>query len=99
MGKRRTIEDWKLILAQFHASELTIIEFCKQHKLTVSNFYKWRKHIEQLDTRNIDLSAKLSSASDDWQAITVNSQLANAKQWDIELTLPGGVMLNMRATS
>ena len=99
MGKQRTIEDWQLILAQFQVSGLSVAQFCKQHKLASSNFYKWRKRVEQLATTDITSQVAVSNSTDNWQAITFDTQVANTQQWDIELTLPGGVTLNMRATT
>jgi hypothetical protein len=100
MGKQRTIEDWLSILSQFQASGLTITEFCKQHKLTLSNFYKWRKRVDGLPTSDLNPTSKpLEPMNNNWQAITLDNKPTIAKQWDIELTLPGGVVLNMRATS
>ncbi|AWB66266.1 IS66 family insertion sequence hypothetical protein [Saccharobesus litoralis] len=99
MGKQRTIEDWQLIFSQFHASGLTVTQFCKQHKLTISNFYKWRKRIEPLPATNSENDIEFSASTDHWQAISVNHHSTDTKQWNIELTLPGGVVLNMRATS
>ena len=40
--KQRTLGDWQTLIEQQQASGLPIVVFCKQNKLTTSNFYKYR---------------------------------------------------------
>lgn len=44
--KRRTLDDWRQLIEQQQASNLPIVVFCKQHKLTTSNFYKYRTKLQ-----------------------------------------------------
>lgn len=99
MSKRRTPDDWQQIFQQFHDSELTVTAFCQQHKLTLSNFYHWRKKITTLPSTQSVIASKVSGGSDNWQAIQLPKIGSPDTSWDIELQLPGGVTLNMRATS
>ena len=40
---------WRTVLATWRSSGLTITAFCRSHAITVSNFYRWRNILEQLD--------------------------------------------------
>ena len=71
------------------ASELTVSEFCAQHALTVSNFYLWRKKLSD--------DSQPFAQQDNWLAFDMpasgNQSIDSA--WEIELVLPGGVVLRM----
>ena len=43
MGKVKSQEKWQQILADQKASGLTIVDYCRQHQLSTSNFYTRRK--------------------------------------------------------
>jgi putative transposase len=45
--KRRTLNDWRGLIEQQQASGLSIVGFCKQQKLTTSNFYKYRTRLQE----------------------------------------------------
>jgi len=40
---------WRTVLATWRSSGLTITAYCRAHAITVSNFYRWRNILEQLD--------------------------------------------------
>jgi transposase-like protein len=92
MTSRRTPNDWQTIIDQYQASGLKASEFCRQNNITASNFYVWRKKLleeptsEQSDTQS-------SVDSDNWHLMTPTQE---SQQWDLELSLPGGVTLRMR---
>mgnify|MGYP000309264934 FL=1 len=87
--KRRTREQWQELVDKQAESELSVSEFCTHHDLTVSNFYLWRKKLSD-DSQSL-------APQDNWLAFDMP---ASAKQnagstWEIELALPGGVVLRM----
>lgn len=43
--KRRTLDDWRQLIELQQQSNLTIVDFCKQNKLTLSSFYKFRQRL------------------------------------------------------
>jgi hypothetical protein len=45
--KQRTLGDWQTLIEQQQASGLPIVVFCKQNKLTTSNFYKHRAKLQE----------------------------------------------------
>lgn len=92
MTSRRTPDDWRNIIDQYHASGLKVSEFCRQNNITPSNFYLWRKKLftEPTDAQEHDSNFQ---TADNWQLINPQQE---TNSWDIELTLPGGVTLRMR---
>lgn len=86
-NKRRTSQEWQQIIEAQQASDLTIAEFCLQHLLNPSTFYLQRKKITELS---------LPPSNSDW--LPFENQVQHQKvsrQWQIELKLPNGVVLNM----
>ena len=86
MKTRRTADDWQAILNQFADSGLSVKQFCLRENLAQSNFYLWRKRLQ--DAPSISLTQDT-----DWQLLTTAQ---SEPAWDIELALPGGVTLRMR---
>ena len=87
--KRRTREQWQVMVDKQAESELSVSEFCAQHALTVSNFYLWRKKLHD--------DSQPFAKQDNWLAFDMPaSGNQNAgPTWEIELALPGGVVLRM----
>lgn len=80
----RSAHQWREILDRFASSGLTQEQFCAREGLALSTFYSWR--------------AKLSTASAlprlaDFVEVTPT---CSSSSFDIELALPGGVVLRMR---
>lgn len=42
LGNRRTQAQWSQLLKGFAGSELNVAQYCAQHGVSVSNFYRWR---------------------------------------------------------
>ena len=87
--KRRTREQWQELIDKQAAGELTVSEFCAQHALTVSNFYLWRKKLSD-DSQSL-------TQTDNWLAFDMpaSADKEPGAAWEIELALPGGVVLRM----
>lgn len=87
--KRRTREQWQALIDEQAESELSVSEFCAQYDLTVSNFYLWRKKLSN-DSQSL-------MQPDNWLAfdIPASAEKEPGGAWEIELALPGGVVLRM----
>ncbi|WP_340679612.1 IS66 family insertion sequence element accessory protein TnpB [Paraglaciecola sp.] len=86
-NKRRTPQEWQHIIEAQQASDFTIAEFCQQHALNPSTFYLQRKKLAALS---------LPPSNSDW--LPFENQVHHeqvSRQWQIVLTLPNGVVLNM----
>ncbi|MEQ3659281.1 MAG: IS66 family insertion sequence element accessory protein TnpB [Glaciecola sp.] len=86
---RRSAEEWQHLIDAQQASDITIAEFCHALKINQSSFYLQRKK------RN-EMALPLPQRNNDWLPIdAVVPDLPDTKQWQIELRLPNGVVLNM----
>ncbi|MGL1959097.1 MAG: transposase [Colwellia sp.] len=92
----RTPEQWQQIFAQHAASGLQITAFCKQQNLNPSSFYAWRKRLENylLCASVADKAKSIENNPPDWVDI-IPEKIAVSSCWDIELSLPNGVVLRM----
>ena len=92
---RRSQAQWRKIFAQFEASSLTAAAFCKQQGIAYGSFMRWQQRFAIPTCREAQASA------DDWLPIQVATDAKDdsptTQGWDIELALPGGVQLRMRA--
>ncbi|MEG3768847.1 IS66 family insertion sequence element accessory protein TnpA [Alteromonas sp. 14N.309.X.WAT.G.H12] len=84
---RRSPQKWQQLIDAQEASDMTIAQFCHTHHINQSTFYLQRKKRKDL---------LLPQTTEQWLPIdTVASHRADNRQWQIELTLPNGVVLNM----
>ena len=94
---QRTAQQWQAIIEQHALSGLQVTAFCKQQKLTPSNFYTWRKRLASQaasPSNNSNNSVTHDVHQDDWLGIMPEPSAAT-QPWDIELALPNGVVLRM----
>tara|TARA_R110002167_G_scaffold178598_6_gene378356 strand:+ start:5964 stop:6236 length:273 start_codon:yes stop_codon:yes gene_type:complete len=88
---RRSADEWQHIIDTQKASDMTIAEFCHAHQITQSTFYLQRKK-----RRDIALPQR----NNQWLPIdTVMPTMPDNRQWQIELRLPNGAVLNMSTDS
>ena len=84
---RRSPQEWQQLIDAQETSDMTIAQFCHARNTNQSTFYLQRK-------KRLDLS--LPQTSPQWLPIdTMTSRQADTRKWQIELTLPNGVVLNM----
>lgn len=80
----RSAEQWRTILEGQASSGLSIGDYCHQQGISVSGFYGWKKKL-----------APIEASTDDWIALAGSTE-RNTTSWDMELSLPGGVVLRIR---
>lgn len=92
---RRSHAQWREIFKRFEASNLSATAFCKKQGIAYGSFIRWRQRVDAPTPHTAQVSA------DDWLPIQLaadaESDSVTARGWDIELALPGGVQLRMRA--
>ncbi len=88
---KRTKEQWQTLLAEQADSGLTISKFCEQKQITKSAFYQWRK---RLAGSQQDVDNPL-----DWLSLPLSERGERTDGWQIELTLPKGIILRMNQNS
>lgn len=84
---RRSAEEWKHLIDTQQASDMRVAQFCLAHRFNQSNFYLQRKKRSEIP---------LTQANSQWLPIdAVMPSMPDTKQWQIELPLPNGVVLNI----
>lgn len=90
---RRTEAEWRAIVERFEKSGLSVSAFCRRAKLPRNSFLKWRRHLAD--------SPSPTPAFVEWIAPTGAAkpevEEAPARSAELELSLPGGVVLRWRA--
>ncbi|QIB67314.1 IS66 family insertion sequence element accessory protein TnpA [Kineobactrum salinum] len=90
---RRSAAQWREIVQQFIDRGLSATAFCKHNEIAYGTFVRWR---HKLSLQEEALPPDKTSA--DWLPIDLTDPVDGAKRtWEIELELPGGVQLRMRA--
>lgn len=83
---RRTAKQWRAILRRFDKSGLGPTEFCRQQKLSLPVFHRWRR--KQLADDNAPGFVELQTP--------VTPQKLELP-WKLELDLPGGGRLRIQS--
>jgi hypothetical protein len=84
---RRSPDEWQHIIDMQEASDMTVAEFCHAHQINQSTFYLQRKKRSEMG---------LPQRNSQWLPIdAVMPTMPDTRQWQIELRLPNGVVLNM----
>jgi hypothetical protein len=88
---RRTEAEWRAILERFEKSELSVSAFCRGAKLSRGSFLQWRRRLAQGTSR--------APAFVEWIAPPAAAEVepAPARGAELELSLPGGVVLRWKA--
>ena len=84
---KRSPQQWQQVIEAQRSSGMTIVQFCKAHKINPSTFYAYRKKCNDMPALE---------ATSQWLPLdTILPEVPDTKQWQIELRLPNGVVLNM----
>lgn len=86
---RRTPQQWQQLISDWQHSGQTVAEFCQSQHVTASNFYLWRKRLDP-DVTEATLSPWIALSS------PAGTDVVNGNDWQLELSLPGGVILRMK---
>ena len=86
---RRSEAEWREILRRCDASGLSTREFCEREKLSLSTLQRWRAR------------CRAASAAPFVELIpggpAVEEPSSISRDWSVELELPGGLRLRLRA--
>tara|TARA_R110000744_G_scaffold314864_1_gene421882 strand:- start:2018 stop:2293 length:276 start_codon:yes stop_codon:yes gene_type:complete len=86
---RRTRQQWQQLIHEQPDSGLTINDYCQQQHITLSGFYQWRKKLT---------AAPENENTADWISLPPVDIPGHGEDWQIELVLPGGVVLRMNSS-
>ena len=85
-SQRRTIEQWRELVAQQQASGLSIDAFCNREGLASSTFFAWRRKVEMPD---LPPFVELTHAA-------ISTDQPRESNGSLELLLPCGVIVPVR---
>jgi len=72
MRKTRSLEQWRSIIEEQQASDLTITEFCQQHALSKTTFYAARSKLNASSSRFVQAKVtKHAAPTEQQQPITL----------------------------
>ena len=87
--KRLSKNQWQALITEQQNSSATQAEFCRSKGLCLATFYNWKKKLGNND-KPADRKAP------EFIELPVTSEPLSRQAWDIELELPGNVILRMR---
>jgi hypothetical protein len=80
-------------MARFSESGLTATAFCESNDLAYGTFIRWRHKL----SKSVE-APEQETPSADWLPVCLGGMNDEQERaWEIELMLPGGVQLRMRA--
>ncbi|BBP45452.1 hypothetical protein THMIRHAS_08250 [Thiosulfatimonas sediminis] len=91
--KRRTADQWQVLVDQQHHSGLSARQFCQQQKVGYASFCNWRKRLSEKPDESDDSASSESSFLD--LSSVINDSRASDSGWNIVLSLGNGVELRL----
>ena len=82
--KYRSESEWRNLIEEQEDSSKSMTQFCEEHGIASSNYYKWRRRLFGQSSKNSRSFKKLEPAS----AFALSSS-------KIELELPAGIKLSI----
>ena len=87
--KRLTKQQWQDLISEQQSSTMNQSEFCRSKGLCPATFYNWKRKLNSNKQNTAETSPQ-------WVELPVVGQPALQQTWDIELQLPGNIILRMR---
>lgn len=88
-AKRLSKQQWQAIITEQQKSGMTQSDFCRSKGLGLATFYNWKRKLNSVENTATETSPQ-------WVELPVVNQPSPQQAWDIELELPGNVILRMR---
>jgi hypothetical protein len=81
---RRSEAEWTEILSRFAASDLTVREFCRRERVSLSSFQRWRSRLGSV------------SPAEFVELVPTTAVAEPMPAWSLDIALPNGVQLRFR---
>jgi len=81
---RRSEAEWSEILGRFAASDLTVREFCRRERLSLSSFQRWRSRLGG------------ARPAEFVELVPTTTVVEPIPAWSLDFALPNGVQLRFR---
>lgn len=88
MGKYRKKHEWAAVFEEQQRSGLSIIEFCKQHAISTTNFYKVRANIRGKTSGKPAFIKATITKDNDNPNVTSTSQVLRLTTKHAQIILP-----------
>ena len=94
-SNRGSAAEWHNLIGQQQESGVSQKAFCELNDICLSTFSLWKRKLTQPD---VTPPSQQSVADPEWIELSANldSVVPEQSKWDMELELPGGVILRMR---
>ena len=94
-SNRRSAAEWRNLIGQQQESGVSQKAFCKLNDICLSTFSLWKRKLTQPD---VTPPSQQSVAAPEWVELPPNldSAVPEQSKRDLELELPGGVILRIR---
>ena len=89
MGKRRTNQEWQMLIEQSESSSLSILAFCKLNELNPSTFYAKRQQLNKTDVSLGFVRAEVVEKTTRYQTQSATAHMTLLIN-DVELSIPQG---------
>jgi hypothetical protein len=90
---RRGQREWRLLLAKFIASGLSVQAFCQSEGFSAASFYRWRDRLgDVVDRGDVVVRENAASFVDLGE---LNSQISPRPRLDLKLDLGDGLVLHL----
>ena len=86
--KRLSKEQWQRLIEEQQNSSMTQSDFCLSKGLNLAIFYNWKRKLSASENTTTETRPQ-------WIELPTASQHSRQQAWDIELELPGNVILRM----
>lgn len=86
--KRLSKEQWRSIIQEQQQSDLNQTAFCESRDLCLATFCNWKK--------KLNMTTPATPQSTEWLELPVHTTKQSHQLWDIELQLPGNIILRLR---
>jgi hypothetical protein len=91
----RTAAQWKSLLDECQASDLSKTDFCKRNKISTGSLHKWQKYFDKL---SVDTGAEFIDITEPLcQEKPTPSLNTHSHHWQVELELGSGMVLRIHA--
>jgi uncharacterized protein (DUF1499 family) len=89
MGKRRTNQEWQMLIEQSESSSLSTLAFCKLNEINPSTFYAKRQQLNKIAISQGFVKAEVVEKTTKYQAQIATDNMTLLVN-DVELSIPQG---------
>lgn len=95
-GSRRSLSQWRLLLAKFNCSQMSVEAFCRREAISAASFYRWRVQLGS-DGAGGDVSCEEAAPAfvDLGTLDAASATFSSRSRIDLKLELGDGLVLHL----